>query len=90
MARNFARLTLLTIRESMPDVRLTANARTLATRQAQQVQSHLHTSLAVGVGEGSLGLGQSSYALYGSGTTGLSGGPETRPMNIAYHPRIHV
>ncbi|CUR70833.1 hypothetical protein BN2905_00890 [Achromobacter xylosoxidans] len=27
-------------RESMPDVRLTANARTLATRQAQQVQSH--------------------------------------------------
>ncbi|MFY2852310.1 phage tail protein, partial [Achromobacter xylosoxidans] len=42
----------------------TANARVLATRQAQQIQSHLHASLAVGVGDGSLGPGQSSYALY--------------------------
>lgn len=74
----------------MRDVRLTANARALATRQAQQVQSHLHTSLAVGVGDGSLGPGQSSYALYGSGTTGLSGGTETRPVNTAYLPRIHA
>ncbi|MFY3317957.1 phage tail protein, partial [Achromobacter ruhlandii] len=64
--------------------------RALATRQAQQVQSHLHTSLAVGVGDGSLGPGQSSYALYGSGTTGLSGGTETRPVNTSYLPRIHA
>lgn len=75
----------------MYDVRLTANARALASRQVQQVQSHQHGSLSIGFGNGSLGPGETSYALYGAGgATGFAGGTETRPMNVAYHPRIHV
>jgi len=67
----------------------TANARPLASRQDQQLQSHIHTSLAVGIGNGSLNAGAGSYALYGAGLTGPIGGPETRPMNTAYYPRLH-
>ncbi|MFY2086554.1 phage tail protein [Achromobacter xylosoxidans] len=68
----------------------TANVRALASRQTQQLQSHQHGSLAIGFGDGSLGPGATSYALYGAGATGFAGGTETRPMNVAYHPRIHV
>ncbi|MFY1898010.1 phage tail protein, partial [Achromobacter xylosoxidans] len=64
-------------------------------RQAGAFQSHRHQLLgflmsANPAGGGLYGLntgaGSGSSATY----IGDSGGPETRPMNIAYHPRIHV
>jgi len=87
--QKIARRTRPTTRASTLDDRLTANARPLASRQDQQLQSHIHTSLAVGIGNGSLNAGAGSYALYGAGLTGPTGGPETRPMNTAYYPRLH-
>jgi len=62
----------------------------MGTRQEQQFQYHLHANAAVGLANGSLNVGQSTYAQYGAGTTGPAGGTETRPTNTAYHPRIHT
>lgn len=75
----------------MLDVRLTANARALGSRQAAQIQSHAH-SLRYSNTAGAVGGNQS--VLDGGGaliySTLGSGGAETRPMNVAYHPRIHA
>ena len=73
--------------ESTPDVRLTANARTLASRQAPQIQSHAH-NLRYSNTAGAVGGNQS--VLDGGGaltySTLTTGGTETRPVNAAYHP----
>ena len=77
--------------ESTPDVRLTANARTLASRQAPQIQSHAH-NLRYSNTAGAVGGNQS--VLDGGGaltySTLTTGGTETRPVNAAYHPRVHA
>ena len=77
----------------MPDVRLTANARALATRQAQQVQSHSHALPNVPSLNGSGASWKSADVPYNglsTQATASSGGAETRPINTAYHPRIHA
>ncbi|WP_053497675.1 hypothetical protein [Achromobacter xylosoxidans] len=64
----------------------TANARALASRQADQFRSHAHggtTHSAQGAGGGNLLTGA-------SGQTTTAGGTETRPVNTAYHARIHA
>lgn len=79
----------------MLDVRLTANARALASRQAGALQAHRHLLYgylmsANPTGGGLFGLNTGS----GSGTSstyiGDTGGQETRPVNTAYCPRIHA
>ena len=79
----------------MPSDRVTANARTLASRQAGALQSHRHLLLgylmsANPAGGGVFGLntgaGSGSSATY----IGDTGGQETRPVNTSYHPRIHA
>lgn len=83
----------------MPDVRLTANVRALASRQAGTVERHRHyasnSNLWGPVGTASGGavaiysLGSQSGFETGDGSAqGLKS--ETRPMNAAYHPRLHV
>lgn len=82
-------------RESMSDVRLTANARPMASRQAGDFASHTHT-LINGTWDTfsglsnlvSNGVGSSGYVV-GRGTT-AAGGKETRPVNVAFYPRIHA
>lgn len=82
---------------STHDVRLTANARAMGSVQTESVNTNGNpfrlsnqTWAATGGGIGSAqiyaGVSNSSY---GSGATYL-GGRETRPMNTAYHPRIHA
>lgn len=79
----------------MSDVSFTANARVLASRQAGAIQSHAH-------GQNAATLDRSGNANAAGGTvlavrnlgegltTLATGGNETRPLNIAYHPRLHV
>lgn len=77
----------------MPDVRLTANARALASRQAQAVQQHAHgIGFRISPNRVDTVTGEKAWALLdGSGmTTAGAGGAETRPINTAYHPRIHA
>ncbi|AOB29905.1 hypothetical protein AKI39_03175 [Bordetella sp. H567] len=69
----------------------TANARALGSRQTAQLQSHAHnlrysnTAAASGANQSVLdGGGALTY------TTLVTGGTETRPVNAAYHPRIHA
>lgn len=95
MDRNCVRSTRLTILVSTLDVRLTANARALASRQLGAFQSHSHA-------QNSETLDRTGNANAAGGTllavrnvgnglvTLASGGPETRPVNTAYHPRIHA
>ncbi len=95
----------LTTHVSMPDVRLTANARALGTRQQAS---------AVAVNGGPTGLSSiADYAATGVAVWGLEPAPaaagmkiasapgtagtptsgnvaRVRPVNAAYHPRIHV
>lgn len=83
----------------MLDVPFTANARALASRQAGAVERHRHyasnSNLWGPVGTASGGavaiysLGSQSGFETGDGSAqGLKS--ETRPMNAAYHPRIHA
>ncbi|CUI71933.1 phage tail protein [Achromobacter xylosoxidans] len=71
----------------------TANARPLGSRQQDAFREHSHP-LSVnreqvsGGGSGSAGLLLAS--LGGGGGTSPAGGRETRPANVAYHPRIHA
>ena len=68
----------------------TANARVLGSRQGMQIQSHWHTmnSSTMSVQSGSSG---SALTPIGSGAgTNSTGGTETRPLNVAYHSRIHT
>lgn len=78
----------------MSDVRLTANARALGSRQAAQVRVKSKTWRIIGTDSDS-----TAYALPGGTSQGISqmdsllpdaGTAETRPRNVAYHPRIHA
>lgn len=74
-------------------VRATANARALASRQAQAVQQHAHgIGFRISPNRVEAVTGDQAWALLdGSGmATGSAGGAETRPVNTAYHPRLHV
>lgn len=73
----------------MLDVRLTANARALASRQADAFRSHAHTYNGTTLIAAGAGSGVNIYGNY-SGNTTATGGSETRPENVAYHPRIHA
>lgn len=71
----------------------TANARVMASRQAQAVQQHAHgIGFRISPNRVEAVTGEQAWALLdGSGmTTAAAGGTETRPMNTAYHPRLHV
>ncbi|MFY3055325.1 phage tail protein, partial [Achromobacter xylosoxidans] len=71
----------------------TANARAMGSRQAGDFSSHVHT-LPGGTwdtfsGSSAMSSGGTSGTVIGRGTT-AAGGKETRPMNVAFHPRIHA
>ncbi|TRM51179.1 hypothetical protein YH64_020185 [Achromobacter sp. LC458] len=70
----------------------TANARTLGSRQGHAFLAHSHqlSSRSIAVGSGGLIDVASSAATGGWGLTTTAGGAETRPVNAAYHPRIHA
>lgn len=77
----------------MLDVRLTANARVLGSRQADQLRSHAHGLPNLPSLNGSGSSWKSADVPYnGTATqaTASAGGTETRPTNTAYHPRIHA
>lgn len=79
----------------MHDVTLTANARALASRQAGALQAHRHQLFgylmsANPTGGGLFGLNTGAGSGASSTYIGEAGGPETRPQNAAYHPRIHA
>ncbi|MCV6806860.1 phage tail protein, partial [Achromobacter ruhlandii] len=72
----------------------TANARALGSRQAAQVRVKSKTWRIVGTDSDS-----SIYSIGGGNTQGISqmdsllpdaGTAETRPRNVAFHPRIHA
>lgn len=74
-------------------VRATANARVLASRQAGDFASHAHTipneTWDAFSGSSAMGVGGRSGTVIGRGTS-TSGGKETRPVNVAFLPRIHA
>lgn len=77
----------------MYDVRLTANARTLGSRQGGKFESHRHSFALTPGGWTGGGSGSNGFMVTGTGTGGVvdpAGGSETRPTNAAYHPRIHA
>jgi hypothetical protein len=63
------------------------NERTIGSQQADAFRSHTHTGGSTSpIGsytEGGVNMG--NYT-----TTGATGGPETRPTNTAFKPRIHI
>ncbi|MFY2019121.1 phage tail protein, partial [Achromobacter xylosoxidans] len=67
----------------------TANARVLASRQADAFRSHTHTYNGTTLIAAGAGSGVNIYGNY-SGNTTATGGSETRPENVAFHPRIHA
>lgn len=74
-------------------VRATANARALGSRQADQLRSHAHGLPNLPSLNGSGSSWKSADVPYNgtaAQTTASAGGNETRPVNTAYHPRIHA
>ncbi|MCZ8388683.1 phage tail protein [Achromobacter xylosoxidans] len=67
----------------------TANARALGSAQIDMFKAHSHTIPNQGSGAtaASLTNGSGDSNTY---PTGTRGGTETRPVNAAYHPRVHV
>ncbi|VFR81308.1 Prophage tail fiber protein [plant metagenome] len=71
----------------------TANARAMASRQMDANRAHAH-DMRADAGRGALdaegpdtiGFGGGGY----SGQTQPAGGAEARPVNVAYHPRLHA
>ena len=78
----------------MHDVRLTANARPLASRQADAFKSHDHPELGArydtSTTAGITTILHKGVETLGLINTGPAGGAETRPRNVAYHPRLHA
>jgi hypothetical protein len=73
----------------------TANARALASRQAAALESHSHAQNAATLDRSGNANAAGGTVLavrnLGEGLTTLAtGGSETRPRNVAYHPRLHV
>lgn len=84
----------------MPSVHVTANARTLGSRQADANKSHFHLPStggnfvinkipAIG-GYANIAVDPNGWVQSNGGSTAASGGAEGRPVNTAYHPRIHA
>lgn len=67
----------------------TANARALGSVQIDMFKAHSHTipNQGAGAATASLTNGNGDSNTY---PTGTRGGAETRPVNTAYHPRIHA
>jgi len=73
----------------------TANARALGGRQVDQFKSHAHIeAFSSGTGSSYTAVtfgGQTAAVISQSNIpTSNAGGTETRPVNVAYHPRIHA
>ncbi|WP_353191952.1 phage tail protein [Pandoraea pnomenusa] len=70
----------------------TANARTLGTRQTGQIQAHDHQYLTSNTNTS--GLAKAAVRANTDGAADLrtesAGGSETRPINTAYAPRLHI
>ena len=83
----------------MLDVTFTANARVAGSRQAPSLEDHEHKpsgnsqfTMLYPSGNSGFGAGP-GYTVNGAMQTGAmtaKGGAETRPVNTAYHPRIHA
>jgi hypothetical protein len=73
----------------------TANARLLGSRQIDAFRSHSHgltagpNNLQTSATPNANDVGRSGVTETG-GSTQISGGTETRPLNTAYPPRIHA
>lgn len=69
----------------------TANARALGSRQVDQFRSHTHN---IRYSNNATPSGANQAVLDGGGASGVNtlgaGGAETRPVNAAFHPRIHA
>jgi len=88
-----ARLTPPTIRASILDVVLTANARPMGSRQSGKFESHRHSFALTPGGWTGGGGGSNGFMVMGAGSGGVvdpTGGSETRPINVAFPPRIHA
>lgn len=71
----------------------TANARVMGSRQGSKFEAHRHSFALTPGGWTGGGGGSNGFMVMGTGTGGVvdpAGGPETRPTNAAYHPRIHA
>ncbi|CAE35583.1 hypothetical protein AZ22_3648 [Bordetella bronchiseptica 980-2] len=73
----------------------TANARVLGGRQADQVKSHRHAlngylMAPTASGGGLFGPNTGSSSGQAANYIEFSGGAESRPINTAYHPRLHA
>ncbi|MFY1849013.1 phage tail protein [Achromobacter dolens] len=72
----------------------TANARVLASRQLDAFKSHDHPELGArydtSTTAGITTILHKGVETLGLINTGPTGGAETRPRNVAYHPRLHV
>ena len=76
----------------MRSVTFTANARTLGTRQGDSVRSPYNIGRLLG-NSYAWAAGSANGAgmlLANAGMDGVLAGPENRPLNVAYHPRIHA
>lgn len=82
----------------MHSVHVTANARAMGSRQSEAVNTNANVlrqaaktwaSSGTGVGSSQIYLGESGIPTYGEGLA-FFGGKETRPINTAFHPRIHA
>jgi len=78
----------------MHSVTFTANARLLGSRQVGATQDHSHLLPAErniqGAG-GAVSRNADNYGAISTGGMSTGGGfTETRPVNAAYHPRIHA
>ncbi|MFY2033747.1 hypothetical protein ACOTDT_16540 [Achromobacter xylosoxidans] len=79
----------------MLEVLFTANARAMGGRQVDQFKSHAHIeAFSSGTGSSYTAVtfgGQTAAVISQSNIpTSNVGGTETRPVNVAYHPRIHA
>lgn len=77
----------------MRSVRLTANARALGSSQADGLKDHTHLLGGAAQIDGAGGaLSRKADNVGNTFTGGIVSGAraETRPVNTAYHPRIHA
>lgn len=77
----------------MRDASFTANARALGSRQADAIKEHAHGITGAAQIDGAGGaVSRKADNVGTTSTAGIVGGgrTETRPNNLAYHPRIHA
>ncbi len=68
----------------------TANARTLGSGQADQLRAHSHPYGIAQLVQSGTGASAITGGITPASSTANTGGAETRPVNVAYAPRIHV